>query len=208
MIPRCLKCGEAHQTKDCPIQRVETAYCINCQAYGHMANYSKCPLFPKPRKVISVYVPPSSDERLFTLDLENLLQTNSNCVIFGDFNATHNMWNCPNNSIRGCQLKTFVDTLDLSIAFPDTPTSYSGVANSDEQKANILAITLKNNISENKRPGDSNHPIDKEITNTLEKFFDNHPSIPISPTDPDEILNYIKTLKNNKAPGSDLITNK
>ncbi|GFT26330.1 hypothetical protein TNCV_263771 [Trichonephila clavipes] len=50
MHPRCLKCGEAHQTKDCPIQRTETAYCINCQAYGHMANYSKCPLFPKPRK--------------------------------------------------------------------------------------------------------------------------------------------------------------
>ncbi|GFX70394.1 RNA-directed DNA polymerase from mobile element jockey [Trichonephila clavipes] len=87
-------------------------------------------------------------------------------------------------------------------------SSSSGVANSDEQKANILAITLKNNFSENKRPGDCNHPIDKEITNTLEKFFDNHPSIPISPTDPDEILNYIKTLKNNKAPGSDLITNK
>ncbi|GFU96550.1 hypothetical protein TNCV_1133541 [Trichonephila clavipes] len=50
MNPRCLKCGEAHQTKECPIQRTETAYCINCQAYGHMANYSKCPLFPKPRK--------------------------------------------------------------------------------------------------------------------------------------------------------------
>ncbi|GFU89320.1 probable RNA-directed DNA polymerase from transposon X-element [Trichonephila clavipes] len=88
-------------------------------------------------------------------------------------------------------------------------SSSSGVANSDEQKANILAITLKNNFSENKRPGDGNHPINKEITNTLEKFFDNHPSIPISPTDPVEILNYIKTLKNNKAPpGSDLITNK
>ncbi|GFY12289.1 hypothetical protein TNCV_283921 [Trichonephila clavipes] len=25
-------------------------YCINCKAYGHMANYSKYPLFPKPRK--------------------------------------------------------------------------------------------------------------------------------------------------------------
>ncbi|GFT63155.1 hypothetical protein TNCV_4068861 [Trichonephila clavipes] len=48
--PALLKCGEAHQTKDCPIDRVETAYCINCQTYGHMANYSKCPLFPKPRK--------------------------------------------------------------------------------------------------------------------------------------------------------------
>ncbi|GFV40266.1 nucleic-acid-binding protein from transposon X-element, partial [Trichonephila clavipes] len=50
MTPRCLKCGEAHQTKHCPIERVETAYCINCQTYGHMANYSKCLLFPKPRK--------------------------------------------------------------------------------------------------------------------------------------------------------------
>ncbi|GFT20255.1 nucleic-acid-binding protein from transposon X-element [Trichonephila clavipes] len=50
MIPRWLKCGEAHQTKDCPIQRVDTAYCINCQVHGHMANYSKCPLFPKPSK--------------------------------------------------------------------------------------------------------------------------------------------------------------
>ncbi|GFX75380.1 hypothetical protein TNCV_1723941 [Trichonephila clavipes] len=25
-------------------------YCVNCEAYGHMANYSKCPLYPKQRK--------------------------------------------------------------------------------------------------------------------------------------------------------------
>ncbi|GFW00087.1 hypothetical protein TNCV_3568751 [Trichonephila clavipes] len=103
------------------------------------------------------------------------------------------MWNCPNNSIRGCQLKTFAEILDLTIAFPDcrTPlacgsvkgssvkkrsnipslTSSSGVANSDEQKANILASTLQNNFSENKRPGDGRHPIDQEITNTLNNFF-------------------------------------
>ncbi|GFX21846.1 nucleic-acid-binding protein from transposon X-element [Trichonephila clavipes] len=48
--PRCLKCGEAHQTSECQIQKVENMYCINCKTYGHMANYSKCPLFPKPRK--------------------------------------------------------------------------------------------------------------------------------------------------------------
>ncbi|GFX92732.1 nucleic-acid-binding protein from transposon X-element [Trichonephila clavipes] len=48
--PRCLKCGEAHQTAECQIQKVENMYCINCKTYGHMANYSKCPLFPKPRK--------------------------------------------------------------------------------------------------------------------------------------------------------------
>ncbi|GFV20322.1 nucleic-acid-binding protein from transposon X-element [Trichonephila clavipes] len=50
MAPRCIKCGQAHQTKDCTIQRVDNTFCINCQVYGHMANYSKCPLFPKPRK--------------------------------------------------------------------------------------------------------------------------------------------------------------
>ncbi|GFW07220.1 nucleic-acid-binding protein from transposon X-element [Trichonephila clavipes] len=49
--PRCLKCGEEHITKDCPIkQRLETKFCINCQVYGHMANWYGCPCFPKPAK--------------------------------------------------------------------------------------------------------------------------------------------------------------
>ncbi|GFT14536.1 hypothetical protein TNCV_4433501, partial [Trichonephila clavipes] len=48
--PRCLNCGLNHQTKECEIQRVDQMYCINCQAYGHMANYAKCPQFPKPKK--------------------------------------------------------------------------------------------------------------------------------------------------------------
>ncbi|GFU88633.1 putative RNA-directed DNA polymerase from transposon X-element [Trichonephila clavipes] len=50
LIPRCLKCGESHQTRDCQIQRVEQEYCINCQDFGHMANYAKCPLYPKHKK--------------------------------------------------------------------------------------------------------------------------------------------------------------
>ncbi|GFU55605.1 nucleic-acid-binding protein from transposon X-element [Trichonephila clavipes] len=49
--PRCLKCGENHLTRDCPIkQKLETPYCINCNIYGHMANYKGCPSFPKPPK--------------------------------------------------------------------------------------------------------------------------------------------------------------
>ncbi|GFW83275.1 hypothetical protein TNCV_2509151 [Trichonephila clavipes] len=56
-----------------------------------------------PIAIISVYVPTSSEERLFTLDLKNILQTNKN-------------------------------------------------------------------FAENKRPVDGTHPIDKEITNTLEDF--------------------------------------
>ncbi|GFX99070.1 probable RNA-directed DNA polymerase from transposon X-element [Trichonephila clavipes] len=170
MTPRCLKCGEAHQTKDCPIDRVETAYCINCQTYGHMANYSKCPYFPSLAKANKLKI---TTQQLLTASL----------------------WQC----------QRFFRKKRSNIP---SLTSSSGVANSDDQKANILASTLQNNFSENKRPGDGHHPIDQEITNTLNNFFDNHPLIPISPTEPDEILNYIKSLKNNKAPGSDLITNK
>ncbi|GFU97831.1 hypothetical protein TNCV_2717321 [Trichonephila clavipes] len=44
-------CGKNHITRDCPIkQKLETAYCINCNIYGHMANYRGCPSFPKPPK--------------------------------------------------------------------------------------------------------------------------------------------------------------
>ncbi|GFW45915.1 hypothetical protein TNCV_4496341 [Trichonephila clavipes] len=40
-----------HHSRDCSIkQRLETAYCINCHIYGHMANYKGCPSFPKPPK--------------------------------------------------------------------------------------------------------------------------------------------------------------
>ncbi|GFW51629.1 RNA-directed DNA polymerase from mobile element jockey [Trichonephila clavipes] len=77
--------------------------------------------------------------------------------------------------------------------------SSSGPACSDDQKANLLALTLKDNFTENERP-DGEYPIDNKITNTLENFFSHPPSLPITPTDPDEILSYIKTLSNNKAP--------
>ncbi|GFW65418.1 nucleic-acid-binding protein from transposon X-element [Trichonephila clavipes] len=164
--PRCLKCGEEHVTKDCPIkQRLETKFCINCQVYGHMANWYGCPCFPKPSRaplkndrptssenyrafggtliliknsikhyslptpsmqaieattviltpidhdpilIVSVYIPPKSDEYTFTIDIENLIQTSSNCVLFGDFNAPHTAWNCNTNSSRGVRLFDFV----------------------------------------------------------------------------------------------------
>ncbi|GFV62655.1 nucleic-acid-binding protein from transposon X-element [Trichonephila clavipes] len=50
LTPRCLKCGENHQTRECGIHKVEQAFCINCQKFGHMANYAGCPLYPKPKK--------------------------------------------------------------------------------------------------------------------------------------------------------------
>ncbi|GFW35096.1 nucleic-acid-binding protein from transposon X-element [Trichonephila clavipes] len=38
-------CGEEHLTKDIK-QRLDTKFCINCQVYGHMANWHGCPCFP------------------------------------------------------------------------------------------------------------------------------------------------------------------
>ncbi|GFT18624.1 probable RNA-directed DNA polymerase from transposon BS [Trichonephila clavipes] len=65
-----------------------------------------------------------------------------------------------------------------------------------------------NNYTENKRPGKHTTNIDSDVTNTLTRFFSTPPSSPISPTDPDEICDYMKKLKNSKAPGIDNITNK
>ncbi|GFU71114.1 uncharacterized protein TNCV_1216381 [Trichonephila clavipes] len=51
MLPRCLKCGKEHLTKNCDIkERQDNPYCINCETYGHTACYTKCPKFPKPRQ--------------------------------------------------------------------------------------------------------------------------------------------------------------
>ncbi|GFW23127.1 PRE_C2HC domain-containing protein [Trichonephila clavipes] len=43
LTPKCLKCGDKHQTRDCQIKKLDTPFCVNCQVHGHMANYSKCP---------------------------------------------------------------------------------------------------------------------------------------------------------------------
>ncbi|GFX81940.1 RNA-directed DNA polymerase from mobile element jockey [Trichonephila clavipes] len=77
-----------------------------------------------PISITCVYIPPSSDENLFTIDIEHFIQTASNCILFGDFNATHNAWNCKNNTTRGRHLFNFANMLNLNIAFPSTPTRF------------------------------------------------------------------------------------
>ncbi|GFU52206.1 hypothetical protein TNCV_3229011 [Trichonephila clavipes] len=59
------------------------------------------------------------------------------------------------------------------------------------KEANLLAITLKDNFTENERPN-GDYPIDNTITTTLENFFSLAPTPSHYPTDPDEVLNYIK----------------
>ncbi|GFV03916.1 histone-lysine N-methyltransferase SETMAR [Trichonephila clavipes] len=54
---------------------------------------------------------------------QNYLLSQQSFWDFGDFNATHNTWNCSHNSARATQLKDFADLVDLEIIYPNTPTS-------------------------------------------------------------------------------------
>ncbi|GFV58588.1 probable RNA-directed DNA polymerase from transposon X-element [Trichonephila clavipes] len=98
------------------------------------------PLDHDPISIVSVYVPPKSDEFTFTIDIENLIQTSSNCVLFGDFNAPHTAWNCNSNSSRGTRLLDYTNLANLYIAYPDTPTRF-GI-----NSANTLDIAIIRNF--------------------------------------------------------------
>ncbi|GFW30711.1 probable RNA-directed DNA polymerase from transposon X-element [Trichonephila clavipes] len=98
------------------------------------------PLDHDPISIVSVYVPPKSDEFTFTIDIENLIQTSSNCVLFGDFNASHTAWNCNSNSSRGTRLLDYTNLANLYIAYPDTPTRFG------LNSANTLDIAIIRNF--------------------------------------------------------------
>ncbi|GFY27868.1 probable RNA-directed DNA polymerase from transposon X-element [Trichonephila clavipes] len=98
------------------------------------------PVDHDPISVVSIYIPPRSDEYTFTIDIENLIQTSSKCVLFGDFNAPHTAWNCNTNSSRGVRLLDFVNMTNLYIAYPDSPTRF-GI-----NSANTLDIAVIRNF--------------------------------------------------------------
>ncbi|GFX60330.1 probable RNA-directed DNA polymerase from transposon X-element [Trichonephila clavipes] len=98
------------------------------------------PIDHDPISIVSIYIPPRSDEYTFTIDIENLIQTSSNCVLFVDFNAPHTAWNCNTNSSRGVRLLDFVNMINLYIAYPDSPTRF-GI-----NSANTLDIAVIRNF--------------------------------------------------------------
>ncbi|GFU80982.1 RNA-directed DNA polymerase from mobile element jockey [Trichonephila clavipes] len=98
------------------------------------------PIDHDPISIVSIYIPPRSDDYTFTIDIENLIQTSSNCVLFGDFNAPHTAWNCNTNSSRGVRLLDYVNMTNLYIAYPDSPTRF-GI-----NSANTLDIAVIRNF--------------------------------------------------------------
>ncbi|GFV17513.1 hypothetical protein TNCV_4028431 [Trichonephila clavipes] len=68
-----------------------------------------------------------------------------------------------------------------------------------------LLLSAMLTYERNQRPHDKIYPIDDNIINTLEDFLSH---LPIAPTNPDEITDYVRRLPTNKAPRSDKLTNK
>ncbi|GFT71322.1 hypothetical protein TNCV_4349731 [Trichonephila clavipes] len=105
---------------------------------------------------------------------------------------------------RAC-LRCYYEANDMQIEPPShvrqVDVDSSGVANSDEQKAILLVLTLKNNFT----PDNKIYPSDVNITNILEDFLSHPPPLFIAPTNPDEMPDYAERFPNNKAPGSDII---
>ncbi|CAK1587851.1 unnamed protein product [Parnassius mnemosyne] len=63
--PRCVKCLEPHNTKECPRPKDAESppACVLCKQTGHPANYRGCPCAPHPRP--SRQAPPPVNDRSF-----------------------------------------------------------------------------------------------------------------------------------------------
>ncbi|GFX21879.1 nucleic-acid-binding protein from transposon X-element [Trichonephila clavipes] len=186
--PRCLKCGEEHLTKDCPIkQRLETKFCINCQVYGHMANWYGCPCFPKPPKGTAKTLDPHY-KTLYNRAQKNVkkeLRNYSN----DNWTARLKALNAQDNSLWAVQ--KFLKNKRSDIPPLNCST---GTAVTDTQKANILAESILDNFTENSRPNNDYDDNDELISNTVNFFLSLPPPTTTETAYPSEIISYIKNL--------------
>ncbi|GFT84405.1 nucleic-acid-binding protein from transposon X-element [Trichonephila clavipes] len=135
--PRCLKCGLSHQTKDCEINKVEQMYCINCETVGNMANYAKCPLYPKPKKGA-----PTKNNN-YTSVINSIVRPNLSYA-----NATKTTTNSNRNQqmatrISGSSVPPQVQTNQVNVQPPQiTPIQVTN----DNPNVNLIAQTLQSVI--------------------------------------------------------------
>ncbi|GFW59591.1 RNA-directed DNA polymerase from mobile element jockey [Trichonephila clavipes] len=106
------------------------------------------PLDHDPISIVSVYVPPKSDEFTFTIDIENLIQTSSNCVLFGDFNAPHTAWNCNSNSSRGTRLLDLLTWLIFILPIRILPRARLQALNTQDNSLWAVQKFFKNKRSD------------------------------------------------------------
>ncbi|GFT92359.1 probable RNA-directed DNA polymerase from transposon X-element [Trichonephila clavipes] len=83
----------------------------------------------------------------------------------------------------------------------------AGIANTDSEKAEVLACSLESQFQENNITNRTDHLINRIVENYFlnENNFD---APPLPPPMPSEVINYIKKTKVKLAPGREGITNK
>ncbi|GFS51906.1 probable RNA-directed DNA polymerase from transposon X-element [Trichonephila clavipes] len=197
MKTRCLKCGGGHRTGQCEIkEKIVKPTCINCNAQGHMASSTECPLFPKPRKgveatfvaltpldqepflVASIYAPQNPNYRNLGADLDDLIApptptrygTDSASTL--DYALIKNLiWPCTADSIP--ELSS--DHNPVRFHFPRT-SNFAIPPPQLNTTWSIFTKILANSDNFFLPTANSTHEIDSQVSNLTDEILNAHAS--------------------------------
>ncbi|GFW10003.1 uncharacterized protein TNCV_4207681 [Trichonephila clavipes] len=161
MKPRCLKCGKEHTTKNCHIkERIANPFCINCQDFGHLVCYTKCPKFPQPKKGTAFTDPIKKKKFVSKWTKEGISFAN---VVSGEIpsqtppennnykkeDSTREFLNQDNNISDLAQVLEFFNIISNLVKknpkILDLLSKFKN-SNSDEEKTCLLAEAIMNNV--------------------------------------------------------------
>ncbi|GFT89411.1 nucleic-acid-binding protein from transposon X-element [Trichonephila clavipes] len=143
LTPKCLKCGDKHQTRDCQIKKLDTPFCVNCQVHGHMANYSKCPLFPKPRKGANIKPNPILTNNFIRPNISYAQITQKT----NQYDTTHQMAPLVTAPIDTPTIKEIPTPTIVPTQIPNTQTDCLNLITQTLQQTIHALTTLVQNIS-------------------------------------------------------------
>lgn len=109
-----IKRSVKHKLHPCP--QTETIEALGLEVFSGTKRFN----------IYSIYFPGSKNAQQtlkFTRDL-NILSSGSNFLIGCDFNARNVAWNCLRNNSTGKALQQMIESDDLLIHYPDSPTHF------------------------------------------------------------------------------------
>ncbi|GFV85292.1 probable RNA-directed DNA polymerase from transposon X-element [Trichonephila clavipes] len=145
-----------------------------------------------PISIVSVYIPPNSDEYTFTIDIENLIQTRAVTVYYLAILMPR--------ILPGTAILTHPEALqDNSLWAVQKFFKNKRSLHCTAGTANILAQSILTNFTENERQNNDLDDEDEIVNNTVNAFLSPPPTAETAY--PSEIISYIKSSNPKKAPG-------
>ncbi|GFS49816.1 nucleic-acid-binding protein from transposon X-element [Trichonephila clavipes] len=163
-----------------------------------------------PLNIISAYIRKSAQSRFPSEDFKKIFNSGSNCIIAGDFNASHVDWHNVKNTRYGISLRNLVSNLrGAKLVAPQTAThlqprqrlfvpfplkgALGSTAITPIEKAEVIADSLQEQF-------EPNHVADREVFDQrIHEEVANFLATPhvqeIEPTTPTEVLTYVQRIK-------------